>query len=60
MSLITEAKFFVNTIKESLAHPRSTSIIDKETGEVVERIDDPGEQANYMARKRRSARRDLS
>ena len=32
-----EARFFWNTIKESMVHPFSTSYIDKRTGKLVSR-----------------------
>lgn len=37
MSLGTEVKFITNAIRESLVSPRSTSVIDKATGKVVNR-----------------------
>lgn len=37
MSLITEVKFIANTVRESLLHPRSISVINKRTGQVLAR-----------------------
>ena len=33
--MASECRFFANTLKEALVHPRSTSEIDKRTGHVV-------------------------
>ena len=37
MQLKKGVKFFINLMRESLTQPRSVSVIDKRTGEVVER-----------------------